>query len=278
MKKAITGFLAAVVALTPIAAAAGEVCTNAGLKRVQERGKLTVGVKADYKPWGYRDTDGKIIGLEVDMAQKVADTLGVNLELVPVIASNRMQFLQQGQIDLLIATMTDMPDRREIVGIKGPNYYASGTAALTPKAVGMTKWDDLRGKPACGVQGSFYLQNIEKKYGATIVAFGNAAEAKQALRDKKCVAFIYDDTTIGADFAAGGWDDFEMSLPVEDFAPWGMAVAKEDESCALGEMVSGLQYAWHRDGTLIELEKKWGVRPSPFLAEMHERMADPLAQ
>ncbi|MCJ1902468.1 MULTISPECIES: transporter substrate-binding domain-containing protein [Paracoccus] len=277
MKTILATLLASTVALAPLAAAA-ESCTNAGLKRIQDRGTLIAGVKADYKPWGYRDTAGNIVGLEIDMAQMVADTLGVKLELVPVIASNRMQFLQQGQIDLMIATMTDTADRRAMVGIKGPNYYASGTAALTPKAMGLTDWNALRGKPVCGVQGSFYLQKIEQEYGATIAAFGNAAEAKQALRDKKCVAFVYDDTTIGADYAAGGWDDFEISLPVEDFAPWGLAVAKSEESCALGQIVSGLQYAWHRDGTLIELEKKWGVAASPFLADMHARMADPLAQ
>ncbi|WJS85912.1 transporter substrate-binding domain-containing protein [Paracoccus sp. TOH] len=277
MKNILTAILASTVALAPIAAAA-ETCSNEGLKRIQQRGTLIAGVKADYKPWGYRDTNGNIVGLEIDMAQMVADTLGVKLELVPVIASNRMQFLQQGQTDIMIATMTDTADRREIVGIKGPNYYASGTAALTPKAVKMTGWEDLRDKPICGVQGSFYLQKIEQRYGAKVSAFGNAAEAKQALRDKKCVAFVYDDTTIGADLAAGGWDDFEISLPVEDFAPWGLAVAKPEENCALGQIMSGLQYTWHRDGTLIELEKKWNVKPSPFLEDMHQQMADPLAQ
>jgi len=277
MKKTIAFLVAGATALTPLAAAA-EACTNAGLKRIQDAGKLVAGVKADYKPWGYRETDGTIAGLEVDLAQKVADTLGVTLETIPVIASNRMQFLQQGQIDLMIATMTDTADRREMVGIKGPNYYASGTAIMTPKAMGLTKWEELSGKPVCGVQGSNYLLKIEKTYGATIVAFANAAEAKQALRDKKCVGYVYDDTTILADYAAGGWEDFEISIPVEDYAPWGIAVAKAEENCALGQIVSGLQYSWHRDGTFIELEKKWGVPASAFLAEMNTRMADPLAQ
>lgn len=277
MKKIMAGLLASAIAAAPVAASA-EACTNAGLTKILNNGKLVAGVKADYRPWGYRDTDGSIVGFEVDLAQKVADALGVKLELVPVIASNRMQFLEQGQTDLMIATMTDTPDRRAIVGIKGPNYYASGTAALVPKALQMTQWSDLQGKPICAIQGSFYLQKMEQTYGASVVAFGNAAEAKQALRDKKCVAFVYDDTSISADYAAGGWDDFEMPLPTEDFAPWGMAVNKAEENCALGDLVSGLQYAWHRDGTLIELEQKWGVTPSPFLAEMHERLADPLAQ
>ena len=81
---------------------------------IKARGKLIVGVKADYKPYGFRDTSGKIVGIEPELAQEVADMLGVKLELVPVVASNRMEFLKQGKIDLMIATMTDRPDRDRI--------------------------------------------------------------------------------------------------------------------------------------------------------------------
>ena len=84
--------------------------------------------------------------MEIDMAQDVADTLGVELELVPVQSSNRMQFLEQGRIDMMIATMSDRADRREIVGIPGPNYYTSGTNVMSPTALGFTEWEDLRGK------------------------------------------------------------------------------------------------------------------------------------
>src|SRR6185436_14037751 len=69
------------------------------LASVKQKGKIVVGVKADYKPFGYTDPSGKIVGLEVDLAQDVAKRLGVQIELVPVIAANRMEFLKQGRID-----------------------------------------------------------------------------------------------------------------------------------------------------------------------------------
>ena len=71
-------------------------CTNDTWNKVMKRGKLVVGAKADYKPWGFKDSSGKIIGMEADMAQAVADIMGVDLELVAVQSSNRMQFLEQG--------------------------------------------------------------------------------------------------------------------------------------------------------------------------------------
>src|ERR1700736_6769170 len=75
------------------------------LDKVKERGVLVVGSKADYKPFGFRDTSGAIVGFEPDLAKDVADQLKVKLQLEPVVGSNRMQFLQQGKIDLMIATM-----------------------------------------------------------------------------------------------------------------------------------------------------------------------------
>jgi len=68
-----------------------------------ESGKITIGVKADYKPWGYRDEGGELVGMEIDMAHEVAAAMGVEAELVPVQSSNRMQFLEQGKIDMMIA-------------------------------------------------------------------------------------------------------------------------------------------------------------------------------
>src|SRR5438094_10002971 len=82
------------------------------LDKIKQRGVLVVGTKADYKPFGFRDPGGAIIGLEPDMAKEVAGKLGVKAEVEPVVSSNRMQFLQQGKIDLMIATMNDKPDRR----------------------------------------------------------------------------------------------------------------------------------------------------------------------
>ena len=75
------------------------------LEKIKQRGVLVVGSKADYKPFGFRDPSGAIVGFEPDIARLVAEKLGVKLELEPVVSSNRMQFLQQGKIDLMIDTV-----------------------------------------------------------------------------------------------------------------------------------------------------------------------------
>ena len=251
------------------AASAGD---NDRLMKVLNRGKIVIGVKADYKPWGFRDTSGKLVGMEIDMAQDVADALGVKLELVPVQSSNRMQFVQQGKIDMMIATMSDKADRRKVVGIIDPNYYTSGTNVLASKKAGLKKWEDLRGKPVCGKQGAFYNKPVSQRYGAKIVAFVGNAEAKQALKNGRCVAWVYDDSSIMADLASGDWDGYEMPMMTEDDTPWGLAVPLEERDKLFGRFMAGMIYEWHQSGRLIELEKKWGIQPTAYLKQMNERL------
>ena len=268
---AMAGLLAA-----PVSSLA-EQCTNEVWNKVMERGKIVVGVKADYKPWGYRDTSGAIVGMEADMAGDVADAMGVDLDLVAVQSSNRMQFLEQGKVDMIIATMSDRSDRRKLVGITQPNYYTSGTNVMSPKALGLKGWEDLRDKPVCGKQGAFYNKIVSERYGAKIVAFTGNAEAKQALRDKKCIAWVYDDSSIMSDLSSGDWPDFEMPLQSEDDNPWGLAVPIAERGCVFGNFMSGMTYNWHQSGRLIELEKKWGIQPTRYLEDQHERFKDWLA-
>ena len=272
--------LAAVVAttLSGFTSVAQAACTNDTWNKVMERGKMVVGVKADYKPWGYRDTDGSIIGMEIDLAQAAADAMGVELETVAVQSSNRMQFLEQGKIDMMIATMSDRADRREIVGITQPNYYTSGTNIMSPKALGFKNWEDLAGKPVCGKQGAFYNEVVTERYGVEVVAFTGNAEAKQALRDKKCVAWVYDDSSIGSDLSSGDFEDFEMPLSSEDDNPWALAVPLAEKDCIFGNFMSGLTFNMHQSGKLVELEAKWGIQPTAYLADKQAAYSDWLAE
>ncbi len=141
---------------------------------------------------------------------------------------------------------------------------------LAKKGV-VSSWADLEGKPVCGKQGAFYNKQVAQKYGAKIVAFVGNAEAKQALRDGKCVAWVYDDSSIMADLASGQYDDYEMPMMTEDDTPWGLAVPLDEKDGIWGNFMSGMIYNWHRSGRLIELEKKWGIQPTAYLKNMNNK-------
>jgi polar amino acid transport system substrate-binding protein len=241
------------------------------LQDIKKKGVLVVGSKADYRPFGYLDPSGKIIGFEPDLAADVAKRLGVKVELVPVVASNRIQFLQQGKIDLLIATMSDTPERRKIVDIVEPDYYASGTNVMAKKSENLKSWDQLKGKKVCLIQGSFYNKELQEKYGVEGVAFPGTAEAYSALRNGNCVAFAYDDTAITGELTKPEWKDYDMPLDSILIQPWGLAVKQGEK--AFADFMSKTVADWHKTGFIEQLEKKYGIKPTKFAQEMHDKFA-----
>jgi polar amino acid transport system substrate-binding protein len=254
---------AAVVALAAAPAAAQT------LDKIKQRGVIVVGSKADYKPFGFRDPSGQIVGLEPDMAADVAKKLGVKLQVEPVVSSNRMQFLQQGKIDLMIATMNDKPDRRTVVGIIEPLYYASGVNILAAKKVGLKSWEQLKGQTVCGIQGAWYNKPVAEKYGPEFLSFKGQSEAETALLQGNCIGWVYDDTAFAERIASGKFDAFEMTLPTILEEPWGVAVKLEEREGPWGKFMSDMVAEWHRTGRLIELEKKWQIPASGYLQRMH---------
>ena len=77
-------FIAGMVIAAGLIAANGPLQAQT-LDKIKQRGVLVVGTKADYKPFGFRDPKGAIVGFEPDLAKDVADRLGVRLELEPVV-------------------------------------------------------------------------------------------------------------------------------------------------------------------------------------------------
>lgn len=241
------------------------------MKEVLDRGTIRIGVLGALKPWAYRSEDGNMQGFDIDLASRIAESLGVDLELVEVTSVNRMEFLQQGRVDMLLAGMYDKAERRKIIGIVEPAYGASGPSLMAKKGL-ISSWDDIKGKPVCAKQGVIYNSIAETEFGATVVAFTGNAEAKEGLRSGKCVAWFYDDTIILPELASGEWDDYEMPVEALNSNPIGAAVAIEEQDGALGVFLSGMIYRWHSDGTFLELEEKWKVGPSSWYAKEHEKL------
>jgi polar amino acid transport system substrate-binding protein len=238
------------------------------LDDIRAHGILTVGTKADYQPFGFRNEAGQIVGFEPDLAAEIAKALGVSLKLVPVVATTRVELLNSGDIDLVIATMNDTPERRKQVDFVEPSYYASGVNVLAPKAAHLHVWQQLRGEPACSVEGSFYLPELKERYDPDLRTFKDTTQVYAAVKKGECVA-IYDDAAIIGQLQKPEWQDYEMPLRSLLVQPWGIAVKQGNKELAafVGDMVK----KWHTAGHIEALEKVWQIPPSVFAEEMHRR-------
>jgi polar amino acid transport system substrate-binding protein len=230
---------------------------------------VAVGVKTDYAPFGFQGKTGAIQGFEPDLAADLARQLGAELQLVPALTSNRIQLLRQGKIDIIIATMTDTAERRELVQVVEPFYYSDFTNILLRKDAGIFKWADLQDKTLCATAGSIQIA-IANRYGAKVLASDGVAGPLAALESGACAGYIYNQSYIVVKLRERRWNaTFEMPLPSLAETPWVIAVRKGETR--LKKAVDEITAGWAKSGLIMELEEKWHIPASAYAASLHDQ-------
>jgi polar amino acid transport system substrate-binding protein len=212
---------------------------------------------------------GEIVGIEPALAADVANSLGVKLKLVPVVASDRIPFLQQGKIDLIIATMNSTMERRSAIDIVKPYYYAAGYNIMVPKSMNLKSWAELKGKPVCGIRGAYYNYEAATNFELQVTAYASTAEALTAFKQGRCAGLLYDDASLEGDMLEPEWNDYDMPLESQEVQPWGLAVRMHQPQWAA--YLSTIVKKWTEDGTIMDLETKYHIKHSKFAADAHRK-------
>ncbi|WP_244223018.1 transporter substrate-binding domain-containing protein [Cupriavidus lacunae] len=247
---------------------------DATLDRIRERGKITIGVIVNgNSAFGSVDpATGKPVGFNPELARKIASELAVQVELVPVLPTNRVQFLQQGKVDLLVASMLLTPERTALLDYVPTPYYRNGGTAIFLKRTGIRRWEDLRGKSVCLSQGSSYAKPLTGTYGAELKGFKGMAESLLALRGgASCVAAVHESLTLNQ-LVAGDpeWRDYAVLSEEVDPAPQVAWVRKgeKDTAAAVDRVLQRL----HGSGWLVGLEARLDLVPrSPLLVQLQQQ-------
>ena len=235
--------------------------TDGSLDAVVKAGVLRVGVKEDVPNFGLRNTaTGEIEGFEIDIVKLLAkEILGDEkaYELTPVTAKTRGPLLDNGEVDLVIATFT-ITDERKLTYYFSTPYYEDAVGLLVKKAAGFKGLADMNGKVIGVAQSATSKDAVQKsadELGIT-VSFSEYAtypEIKAALDSGRVDAFCVDGSILG-----GYVDDSTMILP-DRFSPQQYGVTSKLDNIALTEAVDGYINGWLEDGTIEGLITKWGL-------------------
>ncbi len=166
---------------------------------IKSRGKLVMGVKCDYPPFGYVDAAGKNAGFEIDVVRQfAADAFGSPgaVELVCVSGPNRIPYLTSGRVDGIVSVLSWTPDRAKVIGFSIP-YFDSGIRLLVPQGSPIKDWGDLKGKTITTTSGgtqSIWLTKCMPDVKQLL--FDNTADSLSALKQGRAVAFPQDLTLL----------------------------------------------------------------------------------
>jgi ABC-type amino acid transport substrate-binding protein len=205
IRAALAGCLAAAVAMTFAACGGAATDTTGGgaaptastLEQVEDSGELVIGVKYDVPPFGFKNPDtGEVEGFDVDLGKAIAEDLGVEPKFVEAISDNRIPFLQDGTVDLILSTMTITGERDQEIDFSEPYYIAHGRI-LVPKGSDIASIDDLDGRPVCTVLGSTYADTVaEQAPDADLQLVDTYSECLELIQDGSVDAVVTDDVIL----------------------------------------------------------------------------------
>ncbi len=232
------------------------------LADVKARGTLICGTLGTAEPFSFQHPQTReIVGYDVDICRKVADTLGVKMELKPIAVEARIPELLQGRVDILAANLGYTPERAQQIDYSY-SYFVSQQKLMTTKESGLTTIDSLKGKKVTALKGSSSEQGVRKHLpSAETVTYQDTSSAFLALTQDKVDAFCASELILVKLRQSSKVPMFviEKSLFVE---PWGLGLRKGE--AAFKEQVNATLTKLQSSGELDTIFSKWFGEGTPF--------------
>ena len=165
-------------------------------EEIQQDGTINIGVFSDKNPFGYVDETGAYQGYDVYFAERIAKDLGVEVEYVSTEPASRVEYLETGKVDIILANFTVTEERAEKVDFALP-YMKVALGVVSPDDKLITDPDDLNGKKLIVAKGTTAETYFEENYpDVELVKFDQYTEAYNALLDGRGDALSTDNTEV----------------------------------------------------------------------------------
>lgn len=204
---------------------------------LQGKGKLVVGTKFDQPGFGLRNpTNQELEGFDIEIAKVVARNLfggtkeeaAQKVEFKEAVSKNREPLIQNGEVDIVVATYTINDARKQVVDFAGPYFVAEQDIMVKTDNTEIESVDDLNDQKVCTVKGSTSEKNLKAKAPeAEVTLFDTYSQCAEALTDGRVSAVTTDNTILAGLVQASG-DAFKLlKAPFSD-EPYGIGLKKDD--------------------------------------------------
>ena len=212
---------------------ATESASGSMVAELTESGTITIGTKFDQPGFGFMNPEtNEPEGFDVEIGKIIAANLGIspaNITWVEAVSAQKEQLIEEGAVDLIVATYTINDQRKEAVSFAGP-YFVAGQDLMVTKGnpLAISGPEDLAGKNVCSAKGSTSAQNIQTNYPqAQLTLFDVYSECTEALKNGEVDA-VSTDNTILLGFVSQEPDAFEVVGKPFTQEPYGLGVKRED--------------------------------------------------
>ncbi|HMA33587.1 MAG TPA: ABC transporter substrate-binding protein [Chloroflexia bacterium] len=229
-------------------------------------GTLTVGTDVGYPPMEFVDDQGRITGIDIDIAAEIANRLGLQLSVVAYNFDEIIPALNRNQFDVVVSSISITPERRAVVNFVP--YLDTGRAVQVRQGnpQGIKTLDDLSGKTAVAEQGTAderILQTLNTRLGAagkpkvTVRTYPTDDAAVEQVRTGQADAVLHEYVVAAYDTKLHP-QDFAVAIPSYEPISLGIAIAKLNKD--MNDSIQAAITAMQADGTLDAMQQRWGLK------------------
>lgn len=226
------------------------------LAQIKERGSIIVAMEGTWAPWTYHDEDDNLVGYDVEVAQNIAEKLGVEVEFIEGAWDGLLAGLDAGRYDIMVNGVGVTEERAEKYNFSTPYAYNKTAVIVRGDYDEISSMEDLKGKKTANTISSTYAAQAEA-YGATVTGVDDLNQTIELLLSNRI------DATLNAEVV---FNDYKKEHPeadvkiatysdqVEEIA---IPIRKGDDTVTLLEAVNDALDEMAKDGTLTELSEKY---------------------
>ena len=224
------------------------------LDDIQRAGRIRVAIAVGTPLFSFTDANGQLTGSDVETARRLAEGLGVRLEIVPVSNAARIPTLQSGQVDIVVADLSITPERQKTIAFSPP-YAALTLIVAAPAAVAIGGYAELAGKRV-GVTRATVNDTLttQKAAGAEIVRVEDDATLIDMAAKGSIDAFSSTPPNLGEVARRAPGAAWERKFDQQDFL---LGIAMNKGQPKLKAWIDAWVAARLKDGTLGDVYRKY---------------------
>lgn len=226
------------------------------LAQIREKGEITVAMEGTWAPWTFHDEDDNLVGYDVEVAQKIAEKLGVKVNFVEGEWDGLLAGLDAGRYDIMVNGVSVDEERKEKYDFSLP-YAANRTAVIVNgDDDSIQSMEDLEGKHTANTITSTYAK-IAQQYGAEVTAVDDLNQTFELLFAGRIDATLNDEVAYYDYMKAHPDANIKIAVLSDDAVQVAIPMRKGGETKSLREAIDKAISELGEDGTLSELSEKY---------------------
>ncbi|MCM1045279.1 MAG: transporter substrate-binding domain-containing protein [Candidatus Gastranaerophilales bacterium] len=243
------------ISVTPIGGGADGSAEDQ-LARIQAAGEMTVAMEGTWAPWTYHDENDKLVGFDVEVAEKIAEKLGVQAVFVEGEWDGLLAGLEAGRYDIMVNGVEYTDERAEKYDFSVPYGYIRTAIIVNGDNTEINSFEDLDGKSTANTISSTYAQ-LAEQYGASTTGVDDLNQTIQLLLQGRIDATLNAEVTFYDYMNVHPEADLKIAALTEEASHVCIPMRKGEDSASLREAVDQAIEELREEGVLSEISVKY---------------------